>query len=261
MPQSLADTHVHLLADLDDGPQSRDEALAMCRMLVSEGVRHATALAHQNEGYPDNDADHLRNAVGILTADLAEKNIPLSVYPTGEVMLSPTTFEDWQAGRLLSIGDHKQWLLVEMPHGMCLNILPIAEAFRPLGLRLIIAHAERYPEILYDPALTAKWIAAGCLIQVTARSLAEPWDAEMEKALRVWVTGGFVHVIGSDGHGVDRRRPEMAAGYDQLVKWVGTDAAARIGSTWGTAVLQGTPVEVPPPKCPSRSWFTRLFGE
>src|SRR5205814_1142566 len=113
------------------------EALAMCRMLVSEGVTHATALAHQNEGYPDNDAEHLRAAVDILTADLAEKNIPLSVYPTGEVMLSPTTFEDWQAGRLLSIGDHKQWLLVEMPHGMCLNILPIAEAFRPLGLRLI----------------------------------------------------------------------------------------------------------------------------
>ena len=50
----LADTHVHLLAGLDDGPQTADEAVAMCRMLVAEGARHATALAHQNEHYPDN---------------------------------------------------------------------------------------------------------------------------------------------------------------------------------------------------------------
>ena len=53
----LADTHVHLLAGRDDGPRTMDEAVAMCRMLVAEGVRHATALAHQNDDYPENDAD------------------------------------------------------------------------------------------------------------------------------------------------------------------------------------------------------------
>src|SRR5262245_20386711 len=110
----LADTHVHLLAGLDDGPPTRDVALAMCRMLVAERVRHATALAHQNRDYPENTADQLRAAATSLAADLAAKKLPLTVYPTGEVMLSPTLLEDWQAGRLLSVGDRKQWLLVEM---------------------------------------------------------------------------------------------------------------------------------------------------
>ena len=41
---------------------------------------------------------------------------------------------------------------------------------------LIIAHAERYPELLYDPARTARWIAAGCMIQATARALADRTD-------------------------------------------------------------------------------------
>ena len=58
----LADTHVHLLAGLDDGPPTADVALAMCRMLVAEGARHATALAHQNHGYPHNSADRLRTS-------------------------------------------------------------------------------------------------------------------------------------------------------------------------------------------------------
>jgi protein-tyrosine phosphatase len=257
----LADTHVHLLAGLDDGPSTPDVALAMCRMLVAEGARHATALAHQHAAYPENTADHLRHAASLLAAELAEKAVPLSVYPTGEVMLSPTTFEDWQSGKLLSVGDHNRLLLVEMPHGAFVDVLPLAESFRPFGIRLIIAHAERYGELLDDLELTAKWIAAGCLIQVTARALAEPWEAGMEKSLKRWVQGGFVHLIGSDGHGIDRRRPVLAGGFGRLAGWVGRATAERIAGLWGVAVLQGLPVNVPPPQPPPRSWFTRLFGE
>jgi protein-tyrosine phosphatase len=232
----------------------------MCRMLLSEGVQHATALAHQNEGYPENTAERLCLAATQLEADLEANDIPLSVYPTGEVMLSHTTFDEWKSGKLLTVGNRGKWLLVEMPHGICLNVLPLAEEFRPHGIRLILAHAERYAELLDDPALAARWIAAGCLIQVTARSLAEPWDYTIEKSLKRWATGGFIHMLGSDGHGIDRRRPEMAAGFERLVKWIGKAAAERIGSEWGLAILEGKPVDIPPPKLPPQSWFSRLFG-
>jgi protein-tyrosine phosphatase len=256
----LADTHVHLLAGLDDGPATRDVALAMCRLLVAEGARHATALAHQNEGYPANTAEHLRGAAIGLAADLIAKGIPLHVYPAGEIMLSPSLVDDWHAGTLLSVGDRKRWLLVEMPHGVFLDVLPVAESLRPLGVRLIIAHAERYADLLHDPGLAAQWIDAGCLLQVTANALADPADAATEKALQLWATNGFIHLLGSDGHGIDWRRPVLAAGFERLRQWAGRGPAERIASLWGVAVLQGLPVEVPPPRPPSRSWFTRLFG-
>jgi protein-tyrosine phosphatase len=147
-----------------------------------------------------------------------------------------------------------------MPHGVFVDVLPVAAALRPLGLRLVIAHAERYPELLDDRGLAARWIAAGCLLQATAGMLADPWDAEMERNLKAWATGGFIHLLGSDGHGLDRRPPAMAEGYRRLAAWAGTAAAERIGSHWGVAVLQGLPVNVPPPRSPSRSWFARLFG-
>jgi protein-tyrosine phosphatase len=256
----LADTHVHLLAGLDDGPPTADVALAMCRMLVKEGASHATALAHQNDGYPDNTADRLRASAAALAATLADQKVPLSVHPTGEVMLSPNTFEEWKAGRLLSVGDHRQWLLVEMPHAEFVDVLPLAEALRPEGVRLIVAHAERYPELLDDLALATKWVEAGCLIQVTANAVAEPWDPSMEEGLRRWAKGGFIHLFGSDGHGIDRRRPELAAGFKRLSRWVGRTHAARIAGEWGAAVLEGKPLDVPPPRPLTRNWFTRLFG-
>ena len=256
----LADTHVHLLAGLDDGPPTADVALAMCRALVGEGVRHATALAHQNDGYPENTADRLRSSAAALVAMLAAKKIPLSVHPTGEIMLAPATLDDWRAGRLLSIGDHRQWLLVEMPHADFVDVLPLAEALKPEGVRLVVAHAERYGPLLDDLALAQKWIEAGCLLQVTARTLAEPWSPEFEAALKRWARGGFIHLLGSDGHGIDRRRPALAAGYRRLAKWVGRRHAARIAGEWGRAVLEGKPVNVPPPRPEGRSWFSRLFG-
>jgi protein-tyrosine phosphatase len=256
----LADTHVHLLAGLDDGPPTADVALAMCRMLVNEGTKSATALAHQNRDYPENTAGRLRSASAALTAMLAEKNVPLSVHPTGEVMLSATTFDEWKAGQLLSVGDHRQWLLVEMPHREFLDVLPLAEALKPEGVRLIIAHAERYDPLLDDLALAQKWIEAGCLLQVTARAIAEPWAPEFERSLKRWAKGGFIHLLGSDGHGIDRRRPVLASGFARLAKWVGRAHATRIGWEWGRAVLEGQPLTVPLPRPEGRSWFTRLFG-
>jgi protein-tyrosine phosphatase len=256
----LADTHVHLLAGLDDGPPTPDVALAMCRVLLNEGARHATALAHQNPDYPANSAERLRTAAQALTALLAEQRLPLSVHPTGEIMLSPTTLDDWRAGHLLSVGDHKQWLLVEMPHDGFINVLPLVEALRPEGVRLIIAHAERYPELLDDLGLCVKWIEAGCLFQVTARALAEPWDPGFEQALKRWARGGFIHLMGSDGHGIDRRRPVLAGGFARLAKWLGRSCAAQIAGAWGRAVLEGQPVSVPRPNPNGRSWFARLFG-
>jgi protein-tyrosine phosphatase len=256
----LADTHVHLLAGLDDGPDTPDIALAMCRKLVSEGAVYATALAHQNRDYPENTADQLRTSATALSKMLAEKKLPLSVHPTGEIMLLPETLDDWFAGRLLSVGDHRQWLLVEMPHSGTINVLPFVEAIKPEGLGCIIAHAERYPELLDDLSITQKWIEAGCLIQVTARSLADPWNAQFEESLKRWAKSGFIHLIGSDGHGIDRRRPELAAGYKRLAKWVGRSHATQIASVWGAAVLQGRPLKVPPLLPNSRSWFSRLFG-
>lgn len=256
----LADTHVHLLAGLDDGPKTLDVALAMCRMLSSQGVRHATALCHQNDMYPANLPPLMQSTAQALTKALTERSIPLAVYPTGEIMLTPTSAEQFAAGTYQTVGGHGKFLLVEMPHGMFVDVLPLASALRTRGVRPIIAHAERYPELLHDPGLTERWIAAGCLIQATAQAYADPWNAADERSLKLWAERGFVHLFGSDGHGIERRPPRFIEGYRRLVKWAGASAAERIGCHWGIAVLQGLPVNVPPPAKPKKNWFTRLMG-
>lgn len=254
------DTHVHLLAGLDDGPQTPDEAVAMCRMLVAEGVRGAAALAHQNDGYPANTPETLRAAAAGLEATLKAEKIPLAVYPTGEVMASADLPARAAAGQYLSVADKGQFLLVEQPHRVFIDFGPLAAGLRPHGLRIIVAHAERYPELLHDTGAAEKLIGMGCLIQVTAGALAEPISGREEKALKDWVTRGVVHLIGTDGHNLNTRPPRMAAGMDVIRKWAGPGAADRIGNIFASSIVQGRSVTPPIPAALKKSWFTKLFG-
>lgn len=256
----LADTHIHLHWGTDDGPTSLEEAVAMCERLAGEGVRSAASLSHQNPSYPLNTPDSLRAKTAELAAVLKAKKIPLHLYPSAEVMASTELVEKWKAGEWLSIADRKKFLLVEMPLGMFVDLRPAARMLKSLGVRIIVAHAERYPELLHDDAMCEEWIRLGCLIQITARGVARPLNGQDDSAIRRWIKRGMVHVMGSDGHNLDRRPPAMKEGYDAICRIAGMGAADRIGSIWGTAVLQGLPVNVPPPSPPKKSWFASLFG-
>jgi protein-tyrosine phosphatase len=254
------DTHVHLLAGRDDGPATLDESVAMARMLVAEGVRGAAALAHQNDTYPENTPAQLRDTAAQFAAAVKEAKIPLAVYPTGEVMASADLAERAKAGQYLSVADRGQYLLVEQPHRIYIDYVPLAKSLHPLGLRIIVAHAERYPELLHDAGAAEKLIALGCLIQVTASALAEPPTARDEKAMKNWVLRGIVHLVGTDGHNLDRRPPRMAAGMNVLRKWAGPGAADRIGNIFASGIVQGRPLNPPRPAPIQRSWFSKLFG-
>jgi protein-tyrosine phosphatase len=256
----LVDTHVHLLAGLDDGPQTMQESVAMAKVLVAEGVRHATALAHQNPDYPANDAAHLQAAAKLFAEALAAENIPLHIYPTGEVMFMHETGADFAAGRLQTFGGHGKLLLVEMPHGMFIDMVPLATELRAKGVRIVIAHAERYPELLHDWGTLEKFLAAGLLIQVTANEMAYPGSAEDERAMKNWAKRGVIHMLGSDGHNLTRREPRMRAGVTTLSRWIGPLNAERIASLWGLAALQGSNINPPRPQPVKQSWFTKLFG-
>jgi len=260
MSSPWADTHVHLLAGLDDGPAHLDEAVAMVRALLSEGVRHASGLAHQNPDYPQNTAAHLRQACENLEARLREEQLAFSVYPTGEVMLSPTTYEEYQQGRLLTLGDRRKLLLVEMPHGLFMDVLPLQAQLAREGVRLVIAHTERYPELLYDLSLGERWFAAGCLFQFSSGEFAQPYDAQLARALRTWAERGLVHMLGTDAHNLTRRPPIYRQGVANLSRWVGPAAAERMASHWGIAALQGLPIHPPRLKPRPKSFWARWLA-
>ncbi|MBL8794037.1 MAG: protein tyrosine phosphatase [Planctomycetia bacterium] len=255
----LVDTHCHLLAGLDDGPRTPEEALEMCRMLSAEGVQLSAALAHQNDHYPDNSPQRIREAAAQLTQRLSAEAIPLTVFPCAEVMVHPDLETAWQEGQLQSMGGHGQYLLLEMPHGLFVNLEDLVPRLRQRGVGVILAHAERCPEWLHEPGAIETLIGLGCLVQLSSAGVTDPRDGRAARAVKDWLRRGVVHLLGTDAHSTRRRRPRMAEAYQQIVHWAGAAVADRVCSTNGMAVLTGLPVRVPAPEPIRRSWFSRLW--
>jgi protein-tyrosine phosphatase len=255
----LVDIHCHLLAGLDDGPRTDEEALAMCRMAYAEGTRVAAATAHQNERWKDVSPDRIRTATQRLAELLKRAEIPLSVHPTAEVTARPDLGDAWEKHALLSVADRGQYMLLEMPHGLFVDLRPTIAALAKARIRPILAHPERQPELLHEPGELEQLIAAGCLVQVSSHSVTRPASRNDERALRDWFRRGIVHVMGSDGHSTQRRPPAMADAYYRIRKWTDSKVADRVCSTNGFAILHGLPLCVRPPERPVARWLPRLW--
>jgi protein-tyrosine phosphatase len=256
----LVDLHCHLLAGLDDGPRTAEEALAMCRLAYGDGTHMASALAHQNEHWPANTPDRLRAAAGELAARLRAAGVPLTVFPGAEVMVRPGLEQAWHAGDLLGVAGGRRYLLIEMPDGVVLELDGLVGRLVRAGVRPILAHPERYPELLHDRERVEALVRAGCLVQVSAGSVTRPANRRDERALRDWFRSGLVHLLGSDGHSRHRRPPTLGDAYRRIAHLAGDRVADRVCSSNGMAVLQGLPLgpAVVPAACPT--WLGRLLS-
>lgn len=254
----LVDIHCHVLAGLDDGPGDWDEALAMCRIAWDDGTRAIAATAHLGEDWPAVNGQRIRAATAELAARLRAIEMPLTIYPSAEIMVRPDLDAAWQRGELFSVADRSAYLLIELPHGLYLDLRHTVSRLRACQVRPILAHPERQEELLYDPGVIEALIERGCLVQVNADSIAAPVRSRMAQTLKRWVQRGVVHLIGSDGHSPEHRAPLMAAAYDRIAAWAGNSTADRLCSLHGLAVLEGRELRPKNPEPARRKWFSFL---
>ena len=254
----LVDLHCHLLAGLDDGPVSLDEAVLMCRIAYQDGTRSIAATAHMGPAWPRVTPARITEKTRELTARLNELRIPLSVYPSAELAVADDLEAAWTRGDLLGVGGRTEYCLLEIPYEGFVDLRPLVDRLRVRGVRAIVAHPERYEELLFEPGAVEELIARGALVQVTAAAISSPPDSETAAAIRRWVESGMVHLVGSDGHTPGRRPPRMAAAYRQLAAWVGGERADRMCGLHGLAVLEGRPLRLAPPRRHRRRWFSFL---
>jgi protein-tyrosine phosphatase len=238
----LVDIHCHLLAGLDDGPRTLQDALRMCRIAWEDGTRAIAALAHIGPQWPEATPRRILEATRQLAAELDRAGLPLAVFPGAEVMGRPDIEDAWQQGKLLSMADRRSYLLIELPPGVLVDFGDLIRRVARLGVRPILAHPERDPQLLHRAGAIEELLRLGCLVQVSAESITNPPCRADGRAVKRWLRRGIVHLVGSDGHSPGQRPPRMAAAYTRIARWAGIGTADRICSTNGLMVLQGVPL-------------------
>lgn len=252
----MIDTHCHLLAGLDDGPEDMDAAIDLCREAQADGVDAVLAVAHQNPSWPLATRDRILQGAVDLQQQLDANGIRIQVRACGEVMISPELMDDWAAGRLVSVGDQAQYLLLEMPHGLLLDIGSLISELVAAGVRPILAHPERYRQLWYQPGLMVDWIRRGCLMQACADGVLSR-EVQVQRQLQQWIARDWIHLLASDGHSLTTRPPQLAEARAQLARWTNPAIAQRLTYNHPLAVFESQRLIVPQPQPLKRRWSLR----
>jgi protein-tyrosine phosphatase len=263
----VIDLHCHILPALDDGPSSVEEALAMCRIAVQDGIRTIVATPHMMNGMFPVHREDVIEGVGGMSRALGEASIPLQILPGADVHLDRSVPGCLERGELLTVADLGRHLLLELPQ----DIVPegtgeLLFQVQLQGVTPIITHPERNIAIQQNPAILNDLVRAGSLTQITAGSLTGIFGGRVRRCALRLLTSGTAHLVSTDAHNTGRRSPRLSEARRVVEEEVGREEAERMFRERPERILQGVHVEVPEPltdqDSPRRrqSFWKRLFS-
>ncbi|HYM53757.1 MAG TPA: CpsB/CapC family capsule biosynthesis tyrosine phosphatase [Solirubrobacteraceae bacterium] len=239
----MIDLHCHVLAGIDDGPETVAGSLALARAAVAAGVSTLVATPHASSRYP-NGAETIGGLVAELRERLAAEGVPLRLEGGAEVALTHVAeIEPSELSRLRLGGG--EWLLVEPPFTPVATALEaILQEVRGRGHRILLAHPERCPAFHRDPQMLGSLVRSGILTSITAGSLVGRFGAVPRRFALQLVREEMVHNVASDAHDLAGRPPGMRAELEQaglgpLTEWL-TEAVP-------AAILGGGGIPARPP--------------
>lgn len=224
-PEPFIDIHCHLIPGIDDGSQSWEDTLAMAEMAAHDGIGAIICTPHQLGNYAHNHGDLIRERTYELQRVLDEQGINLIVLPGGDVRIEENLVDLVQAGDVMSLGDHRRHVLLELPHEMYIPLERLLDQLHAAGMIGILSHPERNQGILTRPEVLPPLVDRGCLMQVTANSLTGTFGTQLQQFTESLIVQGLVHFVSTDAHSPKSRRPLLRRAYDHVARLVGEPIA------------------------------------
>jgi protein-tyrosine phosphatase len=235
----MIDLHCHILPAVDDGAASLDEALAMARFCLRDGITHVVATPHCHRHCRLLRRDVLPH-VARLNEELTHAGVPLSVLPGSEIQVTDTSAyrRDFEEGLYCHLGDGHTFTLLEFNWKAELyppDAPELVAWLRTRGMTPVVAHPERHGFFADDPGKLQALVAAGAWLQVTVDSLLGNHGRDPE-AFGEQLLGTYPEaVLATDSHNL-RRCSGLSAGYAWVGKHLGEKRAEDLRARAGQAL-------------------------
>ena len=227
----MLDCHCHFLPNIDDGPSTLSESLQLAQMAEENGITHSVLTPHIHPGRYRNQRKNIERAVKIYSNALKENDIGLKVSASAEVRICPEILEMVESDSIPFLGelDGYKIILLEFPHE-CIPVGSenLVDWLMKRNIRPMIAHPERNKDVMRDLNKIIPFINRGCLLQITADSIANKFGEHAHARAEELLERGWVHIIATDAHNVKHRFPDLASGRDAAAKIIGADEANKL---------------------------------
>ncbi|MES2606901.1 MAG: CpsB/CapC family capsule biosynthesis tyrosine phosphatase [Pseudomonadota bacterium] len=227
----MIDIHCHFLPGIDDGPASMEEAVALARLAVEDGITCSFVTPHIHPGRWENETKTITRQVMLYREQLRLHQVQLDVRFAAEVRLTDFIFKQLELLQLPFLGvlDGFSLMLLEFPHG---HLIPgsgqLVEWLVRQKIRPIIAHPERNKAVMRTPAALQPFLQAGCLLQVTAGSLTGLFGEGAQQVALQLLEQDQISFIATDAHNVKRRPPVLSEAFALVSKLKGQARAEQL---------------------------------
>jgi protein-tyrosine phosphatase len=200
------DIHCHVLPGLDDGPADMATSVAMANLAAEDGTTHLVATPHSNFQWryiPEKNQE--------LIAELQRQAPQPRILLGCDFHLSYENIQDALISPRKYSLNGSRWQLVEFADFF--NADAMATALRQLlgvGLVPVLTHPERNPTFQENRQLAHRYVQMGCVVQITAGVFSGDFGSTALKTAEDMFELDLVHVIASDGHSTERRKPRLS---------------------------------------------------
>lgn len=229
--EGFVDCHSHVCPSGDDGAQTLNEGVALCREAARRGTRILFATPHV---WPYLKLDGGRERAIRETLSRLAEAAGLELRLGFELTPARGLLGDDPARYAL---DGTSCVLVEVPfQGSTDLLVSVAEHVESEGLTPVIAHPERSQAVTSRPELAGELADRGWLVQVNGSSLTGREGPVVQALAWRLLEQGSAQLVASDGHR-EARPPYLDEAFRLACERLGEDAARPLfdGTALGVA--------------------------
>lgn len=223
------DIHSHILAGVDDGAGSWEEAVRMLMTAQKQGIKAIVATPHFMPGRRNASTEHIKKAVAQLQGLADENNCKIKIFAGNEIYYHEEALKELEKGRIFTLADSSYVLVEFSPLDDYRYIRNSLSQLQAAGYSPILAHTERYESLCKKPFDKIDELRSmGILIQINTGSL----EGKMGKTMRARVFAMLkkqqVDFVATDAHGMKDRTPGMEKSRKIIKKKCSREYAERL---------------------------------
>ena len=231
------DMHSHILPGVDDGAQTVEDSLVLIDRLKKAGITDICLTphyyTHKESMYDfvqrrDKAFDVLRKSVG----DSVNLHLGAEVFVTEYLFTTP-----YDLSKVCYNGT--KYMLTEFGYSTSFQgdtLKYINTLMNNHGVIPVLTHVERYPYLIKHPEALEELIYMGIIIQSNACSFSE---FSLKRRLTKMLTNGYIHVIGSDAHSLNRNTPDAFVSFADHLRKKGIEDVAKDINSVSERILSG----------------------
>lgn len=197
--------HAHILPFHDNGPNSFEEAIEMCKMLVRLGFKQCIATPHIMHEFYENSEEKIIETTQILINKLHEANINLKIRPAAEYFVDEEFMVKLKSNKpLLTLDDDGYHVLIETAYINKFEFLKHSiKRLQVYGYQPVIAHPEKFNFLYEEDKKIIELKEMGLKIQANMSSFLNSNIKSIKENLQYLIDNTLIDFIGTDINSFD----------------------------------------------------------